>query len=252
MRMSNGWIKLHRQLQDNPIWYEEQFTRGQAWVDMLLDANHGENSFLVRGNRVVVPRGFIGKSEDTLAGKWKWSRGKVRRFLKALESVQQIRQHKSKVLSLIEVINYNRYQVDDTANGTTDSTTERQQTVQQKDTNKNVKNAKNEKKITLPSVKGPRPSVETVIKAMKETFGTLDGSEQENRRYAWLLIQKAIKTSGQTEEQAAAACVNLVVAAKGHEWWGSKITKVEHLYRSAHRIANDIRSDAKPRVYFIS
>lgn len=141
----SGWIKLHRQLQENPIWYAEPFTRGQAWVELLMDANHDENSFIVRGNTVVVPRGFIGKSEDTFARKWKWSRGKVRRFIKYLETVQQVVHHKNPVLSLIEVVNYNQYQFDSTTYGTTDGTTERQQTVQQTDTNKNVKNVKNDK-----------------------------------------------------------------------------------------------------------
>ena len=147
--MKIGWIKLHRQLQDNQFWYSEPFTRGQAWVDLLLDANHKEDIFYIRGNKIIVPTGFVGKSEETLSKKWKWSRGKTRRFIKELETVQQIVQHKSPVLSLIEVKNWKQYQLDDTASSTTDGTTERQQTVQQTDTNKNDKNEKNEKKESM-------------------------------------------------------------------------------------------------------
>ena len=146
--MTNGWIKLHRQIQDNEFWYCEKFTRGQAWVDLLLMANHDEATFFVRGNKVTVQRGFVGHSEQTLSEKWKWSRGKVRRFIKQLETVQQIVQHKSSVLSLIEVKNYDLYQSSSTQSGTTDSTTERQQTVQQTDTNKKVKKNKNENNTT--------------------------------------------------------------------------------------------------------
>lgn len=164
--MSEGWIKLHRQIQDNPIWCAEPFTHGQAWVDLLLEANHDEGMFLVRGNKVVVPRGFIGKSEETLARKWKWSRGKVRRFLKHLETVQQIVQHKSSVLSLIEVKNYNLYQSSSTDNSTTDGTTERQQTVQQTDTNKKNKNVKNEKKETTGDLKAADGDEEILFESM--------------------------------------------------------------------------------------
>ena len=35
----NGYIKLHRSLMDNPLWTEKPFSRGQAWVDLLMLAN---------------------------------------------------------------------------------------------------------------------------------------------------------------------------------------------------------------------
>ena len=38
--MNQGWIKLHRTLQDNKLWYSEPLTKGQAWVDLILLANH--------------------------------------------------------------------------------------------------------------------------------------------------------------------------------------------------------------------
>jgi hypothetical protein len=144
--MSNGWIKLHRQLLDHDIWTQESFTRGQAWVDLLLLANHSENSFRVRGNLVFVSRGEVARSEDSLAQRWKWSRNKVRRFISELseKTAQQIEQQKSPILSKIRIINYNLYQSND-KDDTTDDTTERQQ----KDTNKNDKKEKKEKKNTI-------------------------------------------------------------------------------------------------------
>lgn len=63
-------------------------------------------------------------SEDSLASRRQRSRGKVRRFLNYLETIQQIIQHKSKVKSIITIINYDKYQWNDT----TDSTTDGQQT----------------------------------------------------------------------------------------------------------------------------
>lgn len=147
MKIPGGYILLHRQLIDHPLYFAEPFSRIMAWIDLLLMANHATGYIYVRGNRVEVNRGQVGLSEDTLAQRWKWSRGKVRRFLNELENDQQIVQQKSHVKSLISVVNYDKYQL----GSTTDSTTDGQQT----DTNnKNKKN--NKKKRFIP------PSLEEV------------------------------------------------------------------------------------------
>ncbi|GAG85717.1 unnamed protein product, partial [marine sediment metagenome] len=67
-----------------------------------------------------------------LSKRWQWSRTKTRKFLNDLEKEQQIGQQKSKVITVVTIINYDRYQ----AKKTTDDTTERQQ----KNIYKNVKN----------------------------------------------------------------------------------------------------------------
>lgn len=138
-----GRIKLHRQIQDRPEWWSEPFTRWQARIDLVLLANHSEGFFYVRGNKVTVKRGQVWWSEIRLSEKRHWSRNKLRRWLKELETIQQIEQQKSPILSLITIINYEKYQWNDT----TDDTTERQQTIQQKDTNNNDKKEKKEKEL---------------------------------------------------------------------------------------------------------
>jgi len=138
----NGWIKLHRQIASNGLWNSEPFTKGQAWIDLLLFANHKDNSFWIRGVEIPVKRGQLGWSEVTMAQRWTWSRNKVRRFLKLLETKQQIEQQKlAKLTTIITIVNYEQYQGE-----TTDDTTERQQKDNRRYTNKNVKNVKNDKK----------------------------------------------------------------------------------------------------------
>ena len=105
-----GWIKLHRGLLDNDLWRSEPFSRGQAWVDLLLLANHKESFFYKRGNRVVVKRGQVGRSVVELSDRWKWSRTKINKFLKDLEKEQQIITHKSTVTQLLTIVNYDVYQ----------------------------------------------------------------------------------------------------------------------------------------------
>lgn len=141
LRMNNGWIRLHRQIQDNELWLSEPFTKAQAWIDLILNANHKENTFFIRGNAVHVERGQLGWSEVLMAHRWQWSREKVRRFLNHLETRQQIRQQKDRyITTIMTILNYEKYQ-----NETADETAEKQQKNSRRDINKNVKNDKNEK-----------------------------------------------------------------------------------------------------------
>lgn len=125
--MSEGWIKLHRRLAENKLWLDEPFTRGQAWVDLLMLANHRDGYVRKRGIRVSLKRGDVGWSHRNLAERWKWSRGKVKRFLDELENDHMIVPQNNNVTGCISIVNYEAYQ----NNSTTDSTTNGPQTVPQ-------------------------------------------------------------------------------------------------------------------------
>ena len=157
---NNGWIKLHRKIFDNPMYFSEPFTRMQAWIDLLLLANHSGQYFYIRGNRIDVKRGEVAHSMESLAQRWKWSRGKVLRYISQLENSQMIVQQKSHVITKLSITNYNTYQSD----GTTDSTTDGQQTVQQTDTNKNDKNEKNEERERETRTQQPKSTNPDYIK----------------------------------------------------------------------------------------
>jgi len=83
-----------------------------AWIDMLLIANHSDNYFFKRGIRVEVKTGQIGYDLDSLAKRWKWSRGKVERFILMLENDNQVVRQKTNVTTLISIVNYKEYQCD--------------------------------------------------------------------------------------------------------------------------------------------
>jgi len=112
--MYQGYIKLWRKLQDNYLWTQDKFTRGQAWVDLLLLANHKPNSIMIRGIEIFVDRGQLAYSEITLSRRWKWSRNKTRRFLNFLSQkmIHQIKQEKNNITSIITILNYDSYQND--------------------------------------------------------------------------------------------------------------------------------------------
>lgn len=160
----HGWIKLFRQLSDNEIWLSEKFTDGQAWVDLLLLANHKKGFIKVRGIRIDIQPGQCGYSILTLAKRWKWSRGKVIRFIDFLEKNSMIEtiQQKNKVSTIISIVNYSIFQSSSTTNGTTDG--------QQTDTNKNDKKEKNNISVIFEDFRIQYPGVKRALDVELKDF----------------------------------------------------------------------------------
>jgi hypothetical protein len=87
----------------------------------------------------------------------------VRRFLKHLETEQQIEQHKNSVSSIITIVNYELYQETIQQKG--------QQTIQQKDSRRNTnKNDKNDKEELPPKDSSPT-QFEKIQKLWIKTIG---------------------------------------------------------------------------------
>ena len=111
---SGGWFKTHRSLTNSDLWLAEPFTRGQAWADLIGLANYLPGHIRRRGIRVTVNRGQVGWSQETLAVRWQWGLGKVKRFLKELKVDGRISVEMGlkniKVTALITITNYDMYQ----------------------------------------------------------------------------------------------------------------------------------------------
>ncbi|MCK4820047.1 hypothetical protein KA005_30055 [bacterium] len=114
--MEEGWIKIHRKIAENVVWLSEPFSRGQAWVDLIMIANRKPGYFKVRGNRVDLKAGQVGRSAASLAHRWRWSRSKVDRYLMELKKEQQIELQKSNITTLISILNYEQYQLGEPQN----------------------------------------------------------------------------------------------------------------------------------------
>lgn len=67
---NKGWISLHRSIQDNVLWEDKPFSKGQAWVDLLLLANHKEGKTLIDSNVICVNRGELITSIRKLCDRW--------------------------------------------------------------------------------------------------------------------------------------------------------------------------------------
>lgn len=119
--MENSWIRLHRKLMDDPLYFAEPFSKMQAWIDLLLLANFADRVTFIRGNRVTIKRGQVAYSREWFSGRWRWSRGRVERFLSMLENDRKIVQRKSHIISVVTIVNYDFYQKTECA---TNDTTE--------------------------------------------------------------------------------------------------------------------------------
>ena len=117
-----GWIKISRDIVNHWLWQDKPFSRGQAWIDLLLMAAWKDRIFMVRGIRVEQRRGDVCLSVREMCERWHWSNGKAIRFLNELETAQQITQQKSNVINRISIVNYDKYQVDNTTNDNADET----------------------------------------------------------------------------------------------------------------------------------
>lgn len=108
--MSEGWIKLYREITDHLLWKKKPFSIGQAWIDILLEVNHEDNKVLIKGKIIECKRGESIKSLETWAKRWGWTKSKVRRFFNLLKSDSMIDQKPTQETTHLIICNYDRYQ----------------------------------------------------------------------------------------------------------------------------------------------
>lgn len=150
--MAKGWICLHREIQDSWIWNEEPYSKGQAWIDMLLTANHEDRKIYINGKLVTIKRGQFHTSIVKLADKWKWDRKKVARFLKCLEDDSMIGTNSgTKNGTTITIVNYSKFQDVGSKDGTNNGSNHGTKSGQKMDINNNNKQENNINNNTTPS-----------------------------------------------------------------------------------------------------
>lgn len=107
-----GWISLHRQLQEHWLWEsKEPFDKRSAWIDLLLMVNHQKEKIEFDKEFMEVERGQRITSLEKLAKRWKWSRHKVSDYLNQLEQDGMLVQVRDNKKTLISIENYDKYQV---------------------------------------------------------------------------------------------------------------------------------------------
>lgn len=106
-----GWIAIDRKLLDSAIWNTgEAFTKGQAWVDLLLSANYEDTEQFIGYEVIKIPRGTYMTTIRYLSKRWDWSTSKVLNFLHFLEKQKMLTLKANTKKTLISIVNYENYQ----------------------------------------------------------------------------------------------------------------------------------------------
>lgn len=140
-----GWIKLHRKTLDNPIITKDSDYLA-VWVYLLLNTTHKEYDVLFKGKRTTLKKGQLLTGRKSISEKLKIDENKVQRILKTLENEHQIEQQSSNKNRLITIVSWDKYQQDE-QQIKQQANNKRTTTEQQVNTNKNVKNIKNDKNV---------------------------------------------------------------------------------------------------------
>lgn len=212
--MSNGWIKLHRVLKENPIYTESKAVH--CWIECLLRAAHKKRVvYLKREKKELNPGQFVmgrrefgktvGMSGSTA---WYW----LRRF----EADRMVDIKKTTKGSIVTVLKWNEYQQ-------VDRTVDNKKTAkkQQKNTNKNVKKeekGKNDKKKKVEKSENFSPFQKEIIKRFwvylekqhPNTYKQFIKQKDKTEKNWWDTLDKLERLDGFTEQEILKAIKNVV------------------------------------------
>lgn len=143
----NNWIKLNRSITDHWLWTSgETFSRGQAFIDLLLMAAYADHPIVSQGKRMNLKRGSVVTSIRYLSDRWRWSKDKTMNFLNDLEADGTIEKVSDTKRTVLTIVNYEKYQGsatnDRTQNGrkTDADRTQNGQTKESKEGKRNISN----------------------------------------------------------------------------------------------------------------
>lgn len=121
---SKGWAAIYRSIQECWVWNDKPFSKGQAWIDLIITANHEDVVKTVKGRPHKFEKGTVSMSQRKLAERWGWSRAKVIRFMHDLESTGMI-EKQTMDYTIIKLVNWDKFQVERTKKKTTNETTDK-------------------------------------------------------------------------------------------------------------------------------
>lgn len=118
MAKDGNWVKVNRNLLEQPFWNEKPFSKGQAWIDILLNV-HWKNGYdWVGGRKRFARPGQYWITNRTLAERWGWTLSAVERFLAKLTDTERITLSGTPYGTLLTLKNWALYQHGDTPTDT--------------------------------------------------------------------------------------------------------------------------------------
>lgn len=171
----SGWIKIHRQILDWE-WYSDN-NAFRVFMHLILKANHKEKRY----KGIELKSGSVITSRDILAFETGLSVQQIRTALDKLKSTNEITIETSTKGTIIQVVNYTKYQL-----VTSESTNEQPTNNQQVTTNKNEKK---ERSIFKP------PTFNDILEYCMQNNLQLDGTDFLNyyESNGWMVGKNKMK-----------------------------------------------------------
>lgn len=144
--MANGWIRLHRKIQESTIWQNnEPFDMRSAWTDLVMMVNFADQKIVLKNRVITVKRGQTFTSIRKLSERWHWGTKRTMAYLKVLEDLEMATVKATPEGTLITLVNYSVYQDGGNTNDYTDDHTN-DHTNDYTDDHKNKNNKKTKEK----------------------------------------------------------------------------------------------------------
>lgn len=175
-----GWVKLHRELMEKPIWESSTLEQKVILITLMMMANHKEKEWEFNGQKYVAKPGQFVTSLESIAKKagQDISIKNVRTALKRFENYGFLANQSTNRNRLITIVNWELYQSkdDEVASQTASNG---QATGKQRATNKNVRKKECKKKqyaefVSLEETEYNKLVVEHGEPAVKEMIRILD------------------------------------------------------------------------------
>jgi hypothetical protein len=113
---NQGYISLHRKVMQNFLFKEKRtFSKFEAWIYLLMNANHSDTKILLGNQLIEVKKGSFITSEIKLMDEFSWSKSKLRTFLSLLESQSMIEKVSDSKKTTLSIVKYSDYQDSQTA-----------------------------------------------------------------------------------------------------------------------------------------
>lgn len=138
--MNNGWIKLYRKSLKSSIW--DNHNAWRVWCWCLMKTSHKESKFPFNGQDYILKPGQFITGRVKACKELRLTNQKYRTALEYLKSSQRINVKTTNKFTLISVINWGKYQIDNQQkeNDLTNKQPTDNQPVTTYKKNKNVKN----------------------------------------------------------------------------------------------------------------
>lgn len=243
-----GWIKLHRELIDKPIWTESTVEQKTILITLLLMANHDRKEWEWKGKKYEAKPGQLVTSLNSIAknaGSGVSIRN-VRTALKRFEKYGFLTNESTNKNRLITIVNWGYYQ-ELKNEATKHMASDRQASDKRVTTNKNDKNDKNDKNNNI------RHKYEICDMRLAELFLEKillnnPGHKKPNLE-KWANDIRLMRERDQRSEEQIEYLINWT---QNHSFWHTNILSPAKLRKQFDKLVLQVKQEHKSNVTPIS